>query len=86
MTEAASLVTVAGAFNVFPANVNRRFFQLVNTSDTIQVVRYGQTATASLGIILNPKESITLDDRFVPTSSVSVWCATAGKTFYAIEG
>lgn len=89
VTEAAALSVTTGATaqEVFAANTSRKFFQFVNNSTGDLTVRYGATnATATAGIVVQPGGSITEAGPYVPTSKISVYGATTGQGFYAVEG
>lgn len=70
---------------VFAANESRRSFEFQNTSDTVMYLDFGQAATNTLtksytiaagGFYVHPSN-------LCYTTSITVLCATTGKTFTA---
>ncbi len=75
-------VTVAGAADVAAANANRLELILQNTSDAeMRVTENGVTATATTGFKLLAGLTVKVST----SNRISVYCATAGKTFAATE-
>ncbi len=88
MAEAAtlSITTGATAQSVFPANPGRKALIFSNTSDTAMYVRFGATAVTLVGMACAANGGgFVLDGEACPKGSISVMCATTGKTFYAWE-
>lgn len=79
-------ITTGGTSQViFAANESRRSFEFQNTSDTVMYLDFGQAATSTLtrsftvaagGFYVHPSN-------LCYTTSVTVLCATTGKTFVA---
>lgn len=88
-TDGGGTITTGGTSQViFAANPNRRYFEFQNTSDTTMYVDFNQAATNSgtkswtivaAGSYVNPSN-------YCPTTSITVLCATTGKTFTAKQG
>jgi len=75
-------VTVVGAIDVAPANSARMGLTIQNTSDTaMRVTENGATATATTGYLL-PVGGLF---KTSTTRRISLYCATADKTFAATE-
>lgn len=82
-------ITAGGTSQViFAANENRRSFEFQNTSDTTMYIDFGQAATStgtkSFTVLAGGFYSHV--SNFPYTTSVTVLCATTGKTFVAKSG
>jgi len=83
---AVQTITVGGtAQNVFAANPARRYLLVVNTSDVpMYLDASGAAATvASLPLVAGGGYYEPL---LAPSGAISIFCATAGKTFVAQQG
>lgn len=79
-------ITTGGTSQViFAANENRRSIEFQNTSDTVMYLDFGQAATSTLtksytiaagGFYVHPSN-------LCYSTTVTVLCATTGKTFVA---
>lgn len=88
-TDGGGTITAGGTSQtIFAANNNRRYFEFQNTSDTTMYIDFGQAATNSGtksftvlagGFYVNPSN-------FCTHLSITVLCATTGKTFSTKEG
>lgn len=77
--------TLSNSASGLVARAGRRGLIIGNPSDTAMIVRFGATATATLGIPLPAGLSLEFrDPRATPDGSVSVFCAGTSKavTFY----
>ena len=88
--EAANLSIATGGVSqeVFEQNSSRHFFIFSNTSDTAMYLRFhnSESASATEGIPIAVGGTLLLTGGVVPTNRVQVFCASTGKTFYAIQG
>lgn len=82
-TDGSGVITLGGtAQQVFAANTSRRYLFLLNPSDTAMYVNFGTTAVAGQPSIILPPGGYF--EPLVPSAqSVSIICATTGKTFAA---
>jgi len=75
-------VTVAGAKDVAAARETRRGLTFQNTSDTeMRLTETGLIASANTGFKIAPGASVNISTNM----RVSVYCASAGKTYAATE-
>lgn len=85
LTDRSGVIEVAAsAQQVMAANPDRVALLFQNTSDEPMRLRFGATASATAGYIIDPGEALVFVS-VVPTDSVSVYCAQDGKGFEASE-
>lgn len=83
-TEATAALTNEAA-TVFTAKL-RNGLVVANASDTVMTVRFGGTASATVGIPVAAGTSLEFrDPRAVSGALVSVFCAGTAKTYTAYE-
>lgn len=88
-TDGGGTITTGGTSQViFAANENRRSFEFQNTSDTVMYLDFGQAATSTLtkSFTVTAGGFYSHVSNFPYTTSVTVLCATTGKTFVAKQG
>lgn len=87
LTDRSGTITAGGAAqNVAVANADRAFLLFQNVSDTDMWINFDSTAVADQpSIKLTPGASF-VTDKFVPTTLLSVICATTGKSYTCKEG
>lgn len=76
--------TDAGSKVAAAAQTNRGWLFLQNISDTVMYAKFGSAAAASAGSILIPANGGTLRSEqleLTPTTSVNLYCASAGKEY-----
>lgn len=79
-------ITTGGTSQVvFAANESRRSFEFQNTSDTVMYLDFGQAATNTLtkSYTIAPGGFYVHPSNLCYTTSITVLCATTGKTFTA---
>lgn len=81
------------AQEVAPANADRRYLLIVNTSVEWLYVEFGTPADAGVAVPLAPAATagqgggvLVFEGSFVPAQSVSILGGTTGSTFVAKEG
>jgi hypothetical protein len=76
-------IAVAGAMQVVAAaNDGRKRMTFQNTSDAdMRLSETDEPASETNGYIVGPREAVEISTN----RSVTVWCASAGKTFEATE-
>lgn len=72
------------AQTVFIANANRVYFFILNTSDTIMYVDVTGVTATSASIPIQPNGG-SYEPLVAPTDQITLLCATAGKTFCALQ-
>lgn len=89
-TEASTMTITTGgtAQSVFASNTARQFLAIENNSDTDMVFRLGASnATATVGFLCKANGgALAFSGPHVPSDAVTVFCATTGKAFYAVQG
>lgn len=81
------IVTASVAVNPLPANSNRIYLLVQNTSSDDLYINFTTTATTgSPSVLLKAGEGFVFEQDFITTESVSVIGATAGQTFTIKEG
>lgn len=74
------------ASTIYAANPGRRGLVVANASDTVMTVRFGGTASATVGIPIGAGTALEFrDQRACPGALVSVFCAGTAKTYTAYE-
>lgn len=77
-----SIATAGTAQDVAAQNTARQGLTFQNTSDTdMRLTENGVTATATTGFLVKPGSGVNVSTN----RRISVWCASAGKTFAATE-
>jgi len=82
-------ITTGGTSQViFAANESRRSFEFQNTSDTVMYLDFGQaaTSTGTKSFVIQPGGYYGHPVNFPYTTSITVLCATTGKTYVAKQG
>lgn len=88
-TDGGGTITAGGTSQtIFPTNNNRRYFEFQNTSDTTMYIDFGQAATntGTKSFKVVPDAVYINQSNFCTHLSITVLCATTGKTFVAKEG
>lgn len=88
-TDGGGTITTGGTSQViFAANESRRSFEFQNTSDAVMYLDFGQAATNTLtkSFTIQPGGYYGHPTNFPYTTSITVLCATTGKTFVAKQG
>jgi len=82
-----SITTAGSPQQVFPAQ-GRDYILFVNTSNNpMWLTIDGSVPSNGVGIPLpNQGTGFVAESGFIPNNQIAVWCATAGSTFYAVEG
>ena len=81
-----TITTLNVAQQVFPSNISRRGFVFANTSAVLMTIRFGALdATVPLGIPVAAGQTYSAIAELGIGARVSVICAAATSTFYAIE-
>ncbi len=82
-TDRSGTITTANtAQDVAPANPTRVGMTFQNTSDTaMRLTESGADATATTGFVIAPGQAVNVSTN----KRISVFCATAGKSFAATE-
>lgn len=90
MVRTRNLVTVAGALDAVPIDMQRTGLTIRNDSDTKMYIRTDGEAGDGAGYPLDAGRGYSFEALgLLPGSAVSVWCATAGKrvaVLYATDG
>lgn len=87
-TDGGGTITTGGTSQViFAANNDRRHFEFQNTSDTTMYIDWGQAATniGTKSFKIDAGGSYVNPSNFCTHLSITVLCATTGKTFVAKE-
>jgi hypothetical protein len=72
---------------IVPANLERKYLLIQNTSDKDMYVGIGEDPTELGRGLLIPKNGGSLIcDLFIPTQAINIYCGTDGKTFVCLEG
>lgn len=88
-SDGGGTITTGGTSQtIFAANSDRRYFEFQNTSDTTMYVDFGQaaTSTGTKSFTVTAGGSYVNVSNFCTHLSITVLCATTGKTFVAKEG
>lgn len=88
-TDGGGTITAGGTSQtIFPTNNNRRYFEFQNTSDTTMYIDFGQAATntGTRSFTILAGGSYVNPGNFCTHLSITVLCATTGKTYTAKEG
>lgn len=87
LTDRSGTIAAGGVSQVVAnANNDRAFLFFQNVSDTTMWINFGATANTDQPSIKVLPDATFVTDRFVPTSSVNVICATTGKAYTCKEG
>jgi hypothetical protein len=72
---------------IIPANTERKFLLVQNTSDKDMYVGIGEDPTEpGKGLLLAKNGGSLICDLFIPTQAINIYCNTDGKTFVCLEG
>jgi hypothetical protein len=72
---------------IIPANTERKFLLVQNTSDKDMYVGIGEDPTEpGKGLLLAKNGGSLICDLFIPTQAINIYCSTDGKTFVCLEG
>lgn len=81
--------TSGSAQSIIGENRNRAWLLIQNLSDTVMYVNFGDDASAADGSYMlfasGGSQSFEAPN-FVPTDRLSIYCASAGKSFTVKEG
>lgn len=88
-SDGGGTITAGGTSQtIFAANNSRRYFEFQNTSDATMYIDFGQAATntGTKSFTIVAGGSYVNVSNFCTHLSITVLCATTGKTFSAKEG
>ena len=87
LTNRSGTIQTGGtAQNLVAANAARTALRVANRSSGNLTVHDAGAASATAGILVAPGQVYEWPAESVPSGAVSIWGATTGQAFYAVEG